>query len=133
MPFFSVVTMICDDFKISGENDGKTMVCNSLRAMERGIGILCARYPIMIDDVKKRAIYEYIEEKQHSGKEARWEHKQNVIAYKEKLEEKRGQKICPYCKTALVLRKGKYGEFYGCSNYPKCRYTMKKSESGVNE
>ena len=40
-------------------------------------------------------------------------------------EEMKEQKICPYCKTDLVLRKGKYGEFYGCSNYPKCKYTMK--------
>ena len=23
----------------------------------------------------------------------------------------------------LKLRSGKYGSFYGCSNYPKCRYT----------
>lgn len=31
--------------------------------------------------------------------------------------------VCPKCKGALVLRKGKYGNFQGCSNYPKCRYT----------
>lgn len=30
---------------------------------------------------------------------------------------------CPRCGGKLILRKGKYGEFYGCSNYPKCRYT----------
>ena len=23
----------------------------------------------------------------------------------------------------LVLRSGKYGQFYGCSNYPQCKYT----------
>lgn len=33
--------------------------------------------------------------------------------------------ICPRCGHALVLRHGKYGEFYGCSNYPKCRFTEK--------
>ena len=32
--------------------------------------------------------------------------------------------ICPRCGGTLVLRKGKYGTFYGCSNYPKCRYTI---------
>lgn len=31
--------------------------------------------------------------------------------------------ICPRCKAPLVLRKGKYGEFCGCSNYPKCKFT----------
>ena len=30
---------------------------------------------------------------------------------------------CPRCGGNLVLRQGTYGAFYGCSNYPKCRYT----------
>lgn len=34
--------------------------------------------------------------------------------------------ICPRCNGKLILRKGKYGEFYGCSNYPRCRFTIKK-------
>ena len=33
--------------------------------------------------------------------------------------------ICPKCGGNLVKRKGKYGEFLGCSNFPKCRYTVK--------
>ncbi len=32
---------------------------------------------------------------------------------------------CPQCGGELKLRNGKYGQFYGCSNYPKCRYTLK--------
>lgn len=32
---------------------------------------------------------------------------------------------CPYCGGHLVKRTGKYGPFYGCSNYPKCRFTRK--------
>ena len=30
--------------------------------------------------------------------------------------------ICPLCGGKLVKRKSKYGEFVGCSNYPKCHY-----------
>ena len=30
---------------------------------------------------------------------------------------------CPRCGGELKLRNGKYGQFYGCSNYPKCRFT----------
>lgn len=33
--------------------------------------------------------------------------------------------ICPDCGGNLVLRRGKYGKFYGCSNYPKCKFTIK--------
>ena len=41
--------------------------------------------------------------------------------YVKKQKEKSG--MCPKCAGALVLRNGKYGKFYGCSNYPKCTYT----------
>ena len=30
---------------------------------------------------------------------------------------------CPRCGSTLVLRQGKYGKFYGCSNYPRCKFT----------
>jgi DNA topoisomerase-1 len=36
------------------------------------------------------------------------------------------ERTCPTCKKGkLVLRKSIYGAFYGCSNYPKCKYTEK--------
>lgn len=31
--------------------------------------------------------------------------------------------LCPRCGSELVLRKGKHGNFYGCSKYPKCKFT----------
>ena len=40
--------------------------------------------------------------------------------------------ICPKCGSALVIRKGKYGSFVACSNYPKCKY-VKKEEKEINE
>lgn len=30
---------------------------------------------------------------------------------------------CPNCGKELVLRNGRYGDFIGCSGYPKCKYT----------
>lgn len=33
--------------------------------------------------------------------------------------------ICPRCGGNLVLRSGQYGQFYGCSNYPKCKFKKK--------
>ena len=35
--------------------------------------------------------------------------------------------ICPFCGSPLVLRHGKYGEFLGCSTYPKCKFTRKRN------
>ena len=40
--------------------------------------------------------------------------------------------ICPECGGDLVIRKGKYGEFVACSNYPTCKY-IKKEQKEVKE
>ena len=34
-----------------------------------------------------------------------------------------GESLCPKCGRKLVKRNGKYGDFYGCSGYPACRFT----------
>ena len=125
IPLFSIITMVCDDFKVCGENGENTIICNSLPAMKKGINKIADGKPEVIDDIKKQEIFEYIRANQHIGREARQDHKQRAIAYKEKLEKMEKQKICPYCKTELVLRTGKNGEFYGCKNFPKCRYILK--------
>lgn len=31
--------------------------------------------------------------------------------------------VCPDCGAALVKRSGRFGEFWGCSAFPRCRYT----------
>ena len=61
--------------------------------------------------------------------------KQNTITQRDHIrhvkrtihERKRIEKelICPTCGVDLVIRKGKYGKFYGCSNYPNCKYTRR--------
>ena len=30
---------------------------------------------------------------------------------------------CDKCGKPMLLREGKYGKFYGCSNYPDCQNT----------
>ena len=36
---------------------------------------------------------------------------------------------CPACGDFLVLRSGKYGTFWGCQNYPRCKYTQQDTPS----
>lgn len=38
----------------------------------------------------------------------------------EKIEQRH---ICQKCGADMILKNGKYGHFYGCSNYPKCKHT----------
>ena len=33
------------------------------------------------------------------------------------------EKVCPRCGSELRRRNGRYGEFFGCSGFPVCRYT----------
>lgn len=40
--------------------------------------------------------------------------------------------VCPECGNPLVVRKGRYGEFVACSNYPACKY-IKKEEQEIKE
>ena len=50
----------------------------------------------------------------------------------EKMPAKETGEMCPECGSPLVVRKGKYGEFVACSNYPTCKYIKKdKAEETV--
>lgn len=50
-------------------------------------------------------------------------HVRNVHAAKQNYNAKIASGICPKCGGILVLRNGRYGRFYGCSNYPNCKFT----------
>lgn len=39
--------------------------------------------------------------------------------------------VCPECGSELVIRKGKYGAFVACSNYPTCKYIKKEEKKQV--
>ena len=53
---------------------------------------------------------------------------ENAITAMKKTEPKQTGEICPKCGKPLVIRKGKYGEFVGCSNYPECDYIQPKEK-----
>ena len=48
----------------------------------------------------------------------------------EKKQPEQTGETCPECGNPLVIRKGRYGEFTACSNYPTCKY-IKKEEKEV--
>ena len=35
---------------------------------------------------------------------------------------------CPECGRDLLKRSGRYGDFIGCSNFPRCRFTCSLDE-----
>lgn len=69
-------------------------------------------------------IVEQITNANISSRENRIKHIANIHKSIDHQEEIIEQGICPRCGGRLVQRNGKYGIFTGCSNYPKCRYTI---------
>ncbi len=45
-----------------------------------------------------------------------------------KPEDEPTDKTCPICGANLVIRHGRFGKFYACSNYPKCKFTKPLEE-----
>ena len=48
-----------------------------------------------------------------------------------KKEAEQTGEMCPNCGNPLVIRKGKYGEFTACSNYPNCKYIKSEPRDTV--
>jgi len=51
----------------------------------------------------------------------------------EKKEPEKTGELCPECNSPLVIRKGRYGEFTACSNYPECKYIKKQEKEAPKE
>ena len=58
---------------------------------------------------------------------------ENAFEKLEKEPPKETGEVCPECGEALVIRKGKFGEFTACSAYPKCKYikTVPREEKEI--
>lgn len=52
-------------------------------------------------------------------------HVSNINTAKYEQKQKIASGICPKCGGRLVHRNGRYGDFWGCSNYPKCKFTAR--------
>ena len=47
---------------------------------------------------------------------------------KEQEEQKSTDLKCEICGSDMIVRSGKFGEFYACSNYPSCKFTKAKTK-----
>lgn len=78
---------------------------------------------IPLENVKE--IYERIKLATLHDKNIRQAHTEAIQKGFEETKLKVQNCECPWCGGELVNRHGKYGAFMGCSNYPKCRFTVK--------
>ncbi len=78
---------------------------------------------IISDDVRDK-IYKYLNTLNITDRKSGKEHIRRVQEKKNDIESKINNKICPRCSGLLIIRNSKYGSFYGCSNYPRCKFTF---------
>lgn len=71
-----------------------------------------------------REIYSMIHNMNIINKNKRKEHI-DFVNELNSSKDKNKENCCPKCGGKLIKRSGKYGEFLGCSNYPKCKFTKK--------
>ena len=77
--------------------------------------------PILINENDVEQIYSLINNYKENPVVTNKEHVKEIKQMKKDID----NNICPRCGGDLVLRKGSNGSFYGCSNYPRCKFTKK--------
>lgn len=77
---------------------------------------------VYLSDYQVQEVVERLSKKNVSGVIDDRTHAKNVSAAKEKYQQQIESGICPLCGGAVVRRNGRYGFFYGCSNYPDCNF-----------
>lgn len=51
---------------------------------------------------------------------------------KEEIAQEKTDKNCPSCGGQLIIRIGRFGKFYACNGFPKCRYTAPIDSKRIN-
>ena len=127
VPLFSIIVFSerCELKKITVESeDVKVIKRDRVYATVRDIW---DAHDDVLPDEKVEELYISLKNLSNVDKEVKEKHIDNI---NKRLEERETEdkKICPRCGSELVLRTAKSGahageQFYGCSAFPKCRYT----------
>ena len=114
--YFGSVVIFPDDvtLKIKGLEKENTVVTHKSIVYKMFVKQL-TELPDILTNEQVDSIYNHLLQYCNKGDEVKQEHIEQV---------KENQNLCPRCGSKLVLRKSKTGnEFYGCSTFPKCRFT----------
>lgn len=76
-------------------------------------------YTLTEEEMKN--IYQQLINAKANNTVSKKEHVQGIQDMKQNIE----KGICPRCGGTLVEKQGKYGKFFGCDNYPKCKFIKK--------
>ena len=113
VPIRSVVVFIRNNTEYIS-SAGEVVNLNALKGYLRELPNLLTKEQIV-------EIADKLQSVNQSGIISNRQHTKNV----KRLMEEVDIGICPRCGGALVHRNGKYGDFFGCENYPKCTFKKK--------
>ena len=78
-----------------------------------------------INNLVKEEIYTKLLSLNVDSKETRKSHVKEIHKTLSENRIKVNSGVCPKCGGLLILRNGKYGQFKGCDNFPRCRFIEK--------
>ena len=112
------ISIVCFSDKAKLNITGNGNVINTRDLVSK----IMNEYTETIIEEEVNVLIKKIEKLQDKSLNRNFNHVNNI---KKSLKENHcDDKICPKCGGKLVERNGKYGEFLGCSNYPRCKYTL---------
>lgn len=85
--------------------------------------VICQFEEIKLSEEQVASIYDEIVAINQASESIRKNHGQSIRSAKERKFEALSSGCCPRCGGKLVVRSGRYGDFYGCTNYPTCKFT----------
>ncbi len=134
------------DIKLYKHNSNEIFALMQCKAWKGAVGIKPIRefYGVMASEDIQRGIFlcsnDYTAEAKRfcEGKRLRLMTGRSLLTAIRKLEPEQQQALlktatkgdyktptCPNCDIKLTVRKGKQGPFWGCLNFPRCRYTVR--------
>lgn len=78
---------------------------------------------ICVTEAEKHEIFEKINSINSKNIYSKNSHIESIQSGIRKREKSIAQNVCPQCGSRLVSRQGKFGNFLGCSSFPKCKFT----------
>lgn len=114
---FIPIVVFLDNAKLKCSTSGIVIHANDL------VKTIKRHNNVMFDENELKRIVKVISESSVADRKRRKIHVRQVkqnITQKQRMVQSR---ICPRCGKPLVERKGEYGRFLGCSNYPNCKFT----------
>lgn len=88
--------------------------------------ILQYKIPAISQEIKEKIISIIESNSKTLEKGATCEHKYNALRKQYDSQNKIQHGVCPRCGGRLVERQGRYGCFFGCSNYTRCKFTSNR-------